>query len=92
MLPVSAQLFWRLYALGVVLAVLDRYGVRIVYGTFPKASAETVACMKFHLAFVKSGFRSFFADVPEYRTTLHQIHVKFYNYVKQSVATYELKF
>ena len=61
-------------------------------GTLPKPSVETVACMKFHLAFVKSGFRSFFADVPEYRTTLHQIHAKFDNYVKQSVATYELKF
>lgn len=61
-------------------------------GTLPKPSAETVACMKFHLAFVKSGFRSFFSEVPGYRTTLNQIHAKFDNYVKQSVATYDLKF
>jgi hypothetical protein len=60
-------------------------------GTLPKPSAETVACMKFHLAFVKSGFRSFFSDVPGYRTTINQIHAKFDNYVKQSVATYDLR-
>lgn len=60
-------------------------------GTLPKPTSDTIACMKFHLAFVKAGFRSFFSDIPSYKSTLNQINNKFDNYVKQSVATYELE-
>jgi hypothetical protein len=58
----------------------------------PVPSAETIACVKYHFAFVKSGFLSFFSKVPEYRPILRQILLKFESYVNQSVRTYGLQF